>query len=57
MRYLKKGIIKLSNYIKWVFRPKWIWLKIPTEYDSQKDRTKCILVTEKEILKKTKIVK
>jgi len=57
MRYLRKEIVRLNNYIKEFFRPKWIWLKIPKEYDSHKDRSKCILLTKKQILKKTKIVK
>jgi len=57
MRYLKRGIIKLNNYIKRFTKPKWIWLKIPTEYNSKKDRSKCILLTKKQILKKTKIIK
>jgi hypothetical protein len=57
MRYLRKEIIRLNNYIKEFFRPKWIWLKIPKEYDSHKDRSKCILLTKKQILKKTKIIK
>ena len=56
MRYLKKEIKKLNNYIKEFFKPKWIWLKIPTEYKSQKERTKCLTTTEKHILNNTKII-
>jgi hypothetical protein len=47
---------RIVRYFKWLFRPKWIWLKIPTEYKSQKERTKCLTTTEKHILDNTKII-
>ena len=53
---MKKILIKIVRYFKWVFRPKWIWLKVPIEYKSQKERTKCLLKTEKHILHNTKII-
>ena len=45
----------MIKYIKWLFRPKWIWLKVPIEYESQKERTECLNKTEKHIIDHTKI--
>ena len=53
---MKKILKKIVRYFQWLFRPKWIWLKVPIEYKSQKERTKCLLKTEKHILDKTKII-
>jgi hypothetical protein len=47
----------MIKYIKWLLRPKWLWLKVPMEYKSGKQRIKCLKATRNEILKHTKIIK
>ncbi len=45
-----------KTYIKRLLKPKWIWLKLPSEYKSYKERTKCLKQTRKHILDRTKII-
>jgi len=46
----------MIKYINWLFRPKWIWLKLPLEYKSHKERVECLNKTRRHIIDHTKII-
>jgi len=49
--------MKISNYIKSLFKSEWIHLKVPKEYKTGKNRLECLKQTRQQILKHSKIVK
>ena len=49
--------MNLIDYIKSLFKPKWIYLKVPNEYKTAKKRIECLKQTRQQILKHSKIVK
>ncbi len=49
--------MNLIDYIKSLFKSKWIYLKVPKEYKTGKKRIECLKQTRQQILKHSKIVK
>ena len=49
--------MKLIEKIKRYFKPKYITIKIPRKFSSNKNRNKCLIETKKHILSITKINK
>ena len=47
--------MKIFKYIKWLFRARWIYLKIPKEFPTKKKRIECIKKTRQQIILLTKI--
>ena len=45
----------MIKYIKWLFKPKWMLLKLPLEFKSGKERVECLNKTRRHIIDHTKI--
>lgn len=59
--YIKRWIWKIKDFYNFFYTyctgDKWLFLKIPNEFKTSKDRINCIKQTRKHIIKYTKIKK